>query len=144
MPAVKPYNEHEVGKVAQTNYAVLEQLFDLDVGQALRNQLFGAASEANLQALLEAPPWKIVIPPGVRIMVVDIENARTKTFRPATKNDGEPDIDPREDFYVLVLPPVPRREAANPDATPRSIHVSKETHAWSSAWYHAITDGYGM
>jgi len=143
MPAVKPYDEHEVGAVAQSNYEVLEKLFDLEattVGQALRQQLFDQTNEANLRAVLKIEPWKIVVPDDVRLMVVDIENARTLTFRPASKKPGEPDIDPSEKFYVLVLPPVPR----NRKTADSSRKDYKEAQAWAEAWYHATTDGHGM
>jgi len=143
MPAVKPYDEHKVGEVAKTNYEVLETLFDLDdppEGKALRQQLFDQTSEASLRAVLNTAPWKIVVPDDVRLMVVDIENARTLTFRPASKKPGEPDIDPSEKFYVLVLPPVPlNRKTADP-----SRKDYKEAQAWAEAWYHATTDGHGM
>lgn len=126
----KPYDEDEVGEVVQTNYEFLETLFDARKGAKLRRQLWGQANEARLRAFLRTKG--IVVPAGVRIMLVDIENARTKVQPPA--------IDPKKDsFYVLVLPPMPRRKTKDP--TKKDY---KEMQAWKSAWYHASNDGYGM
>jgi len=120
----KPYAEYNVGATIQTNYAFLEELWG-ERGPALREELFARPSEASLRSLLGA--WSITIADDVRIMLVDIESARVKThgnINPAT-----------ESFYVLVLPPVPRRE---------SEEIYKEMQAWTGAYYHAGSDGYGM
>ena len=61
-------------------------------------------------------------------MIVDIETATTKVY--------DPPIDPKKmDFYIMVLPPVPRRHVEG---------VYKDEQAWWSAHYHASNDGYGM
>lgn len=121
----KPYDETKVGEVVQQNYRFLEKLFDAQQHQALRNRLFECADEAALRLELGKEGIQVAAP--VRIMLVDIENARTKTY-------GGP-IQPTDDWYVLVLPPVPRREPGD---------VYKEMQAWSGASYHASSDGYGM
>jgi hypothetical protein len=76
--------------------------------------------------------WSIGIPDDVRIMLVDIEAAAKKEYPPAI-------VPGTDKFYVLILPPVPRREKGNP-----GDDAYKEMQAWNSAWYHAINDGYGM
>jgi hypothetical protein len=121
----KPHDEAKVGQVVQTNYQFLEKLFDTKEHQALRNRLFDCADEAALRLELSTEGLQVVAP--IRILLVDIENARTKTH-------GGP-IKPTEDWYVLVLPPVPRRELEN---------VYKRMQAWSGANYHASSDSYGM
>lgn len=125
----KSYDEYQVGAATQRNYAFLEELWSAR-GPALRDQLFSQGSEASLRALLGA--WNIPIPDDVRIMLVDIEGAKTKVHSPAI-------IPSSDKFYVLILPPVPRREENKP-----GNDVYKEMQAWNSAWYHAINDGYGM
>ncbi|MGA7490609.1 MAG: hypothetical protein WBW74_27115, partial [Xanthobacteraceae bacterium] len=68
---------------------------------------------------------------GARIMLVDIENARTKTYGPIDAVN--------ENFYLLTLPPVPRRPTSQ-----SSKEDYKSMQAWEGAWHHAIVDGYGM
>jgi hypothetical protein len=122
----KPYDEERIGDHLQANYVFLEKLFDGRDGRELRRELW-ELDEGALRERINAE-LKLKIPRDVRIMLVDIENARAKP---------EPgDINPRtESFYVVVLPPVPRRERG---------HTYKEMAAWEGAWHHAIVDGYGM
>ena len=51
-----------------------------------------------------------------------------------------PAINPADDFYVLVLPPVPNNK---PTADPTKKDY-REDQAWEGAWHHATVDGYGM
>jgi hypothetical protein len=143
MPAFKPYDEANVGKVVDTNYKFLNHLWSEEKlwgpsGQerTLRDHLFALSDEAALRAELALQGIKVDPPGGsqtpVRIMLVDIENARTKTYGTAI-NAGS-DL-----FYVLVLPPKLRRQTEDP-----SKEDYKRMQAWSGAWYHASNDGYGM
>jgi hypothetical protein len=121
----KKYDEEKVGEVLQANYEFLEKLFGTD-HKTLRDELFAFEDEEELRARLadEGIPTE----KGVRIMLVDIEFARCKVC-------GDPINKSQEDWYVLVLPPKPRRSTS-------AVH--KEAMAWKSAWYHASNDGYGM
>jgi hypothetical protein len=120
----KPYDEKKVGDQLQANYVFLEKLFGTQQ-KAFRDRFFRCATEAKLRSALSRE--KIKVPSDVRIMLVDVEFARMKTFG---------SVNPRRDkFYILVMPPVPRRERTED---------YKEMQAWQGAWYHAIVDGYGM
>ena len=125
----KPYDETKIGDQVQKNYAFLEELFGPG-HQAFRQTLWNA-DDATLRNTLRTR-LGIDVPLTTRIMIVDIENARVK---PASG-----DIDPnKDDFYVMVLAPVPRR--ATTDPTKKDY---KEMQAWEGAWHHAIVDSYGM
>ena len=66
--------------------------------------MFAHATEAALRAALNTEG--IPVPANLKIMLVDIEYARTKTFgtiNPAT-----------DDYYTLILPPIPRRQTSEP------------------------------
>ena len=120
----KPYDEHKVGKQLQTNYAFLERLFG-PRQKAFRDRFFNCKNETALRRALGRAGVKVT--PGVRIMILDVEYARTKSFGV---------INPRRDnFYILVMPPVPRRKKSED---------YKDSQAWEGAWYHAIVDSYGM
>src|SRR5262245_19042361 len=127
----KPYNAADVKEQLGVNYDFTAKLFG--PGQkAFRDKFFACATEAELRDLLREN--KIEVAADVRIMLVDIENARSKTIGP---------IDARnEKFYALVMAPVPRgdgRPAANPPGVdPGYIDMQ----AWENAWYHAVVDGY--
>ncbi len=129
----KPYDPADVKNQLGHNYDFTAKLFGQGQ-QAFRNTFFNCTTEAALRALLLAE--KITVAADVRIMLVDVENARSKTFGPIDASN--------EKFYVLVMAPVPRgdgRPAANPPAVdPGYIDMQ----AWENAWYHAIVDGYGM
>jgi hypothetical protein len=126
MPPKKDYDETKVGATLQGIYALSEILFDPKSQKTFRDQFFDlAATEDTARELLG--PYGIVVAPGVKIMVVDIENARTRTF-------GTIDA-VKDDFYVFVMPPVPRRSTTKD---------YKDSQAWEGAWYHSIVDGYGM
>jgi hypothetical protein len=127
----KPYYGAKIGQQVQTNYEFIEKLFDQKGQQAFRDSLFAHSTEAALRAALAT--LGVNVHAGVRLMVVDIQYARTKTYPPT--------IDPKkDDFYVLILPPVPMNK---PTADPnRTDYI--EDQAWEGAWHHAIVDGYGM
>lgn len=119
----KPYDEHQVGKQLQTNYAFLEKLFG-PKQKAFRDRFFRCKSEAALRRALRREGVRVAA--GVKTMIVDVENARVKSFG----------INPRRDnFYILVMAPVPRRKKSED---------YRDSQAWEGAWYHAIVDGYGM
>jgi hypothetical protein len=129
MPPKKYHDPNTVGDQVQNNFAILSKLFD-DVGQkAFRDKLFSYATEAELRAALQAEGVPVL--PDVRLMLVDIENARTKTYGPIDAAN--------EDFYILTLAPVPRRPTSEP-----SKADYKRMQAWEGAWHHAIVDGYGI
>jgi hypothetical protein len=129
MPPAKYWDPLKVGEQVQANYAILTKLFDNGQGKQLRDQLFAYATEPELRQALK--DMGVPLLENVRLMLVDIENARTKTF-------GAIDA-ANENFYVLTLPPVPRRPTADPG---KQDH--KRSQAWEGAWHHAIVDGYGM
>ncbi len=120
----KPYDEDKVGQQVQMNYKFIDKLFGR--GQkAFRDRFFRCRTEAALRRALKREG--VNVRPGVRLMILDVENARTKVFGT---------INPRRDnFYVMVMPPVPRR---------RKSEDYKDSQAWEGAWYHAIVDSYGM
>jgi hypothetical protein len=122
----KPDLSRVIGTVTQQNYEFLKELWGSN-GPALRDMLVSAAKQDELRDLLVG--WNIYVDSFVKVMIVDIENARTHT--------PEGPIDPMVDkFYVLVLPPVPRKHPKEP-----GYGMSQ---GWSTAYYHAITDSYGM
>jgi hypothetical protein len=134
---VKQYEDANVGNVVQINFAFLEHLWEEkplwgEPGKrlTLRDHLFGLQNTEELRTALALE--RIYVDEGVRIMVVDIENARTNSYGPDIKPE-------REQFYVLVLPPALRRETKDPTKEDY-LHMQ----AWSGAWYHATSDGYGM
>lgn len=131
----KPYNANLIGVTTQHLYGFLQELFG-NQGQALRDQLMHANDENQLRIMLGN--WGILIPANVnglplRIMMVDIQNART--WQDRNQNPIKPNTDY---FYLLTLPPVP----SNPNYAGQPGY--KDMQAWESAWYHAIVDGYGM
>ena len=123
----KPYPNGAVGTQAQANFELLQKLFSAASGQTTRDSLFACASEEALRTTLGAAG--ITIPAPIRIILVDVENARMKDFGAAR---GAPT---NEDFYMLVLPPVPRRSG-----DPKYV----EAQTWEAAWHHAVVEGYGM
>jgi hypothetical protein len=125
MPPVKYFDQMLVGKQVQANYAVLQKLFDDNLQQGFRDTLFAYPTEAALRAALIAEG--IPVTGTLRIMLVDIEYARTKTYGPINAAT--------EDFYLLVLPPVPRRQTSP---------GYKDMQTWEGAWHHAIVDSYGI
>jgi hypothetical protein len=121
----KPEYADRIGSVAQTNFVFLRKLWDPATGPQLRQQFIGANSQEALRALLTE--HKIEFKANTRILVVDLENAKTNKL----------DVDlGATNFYTLVLPPTPQRHPTEP-------HY-KEMQAWSAAYYHAINDSYGM
>ena len=87
-------------------------------------------SDADLTT--ELAEYGLVIPPGVRIVLVDLETARLHYNGPTL--DTTPVTG--DTFYQLVMPPVPRRHPGNAEY--------KHDQQWEDAWYHAIVDSYGM
>src|SRR5262249_44211876 len=129
MPPAKYWDPTKVGEQVQHNYAFISKLFD-DVGQkAFRDKLFAYPTEQDLRTALIAEGIPLL--DGVRLMMVDIENARTKTFGPIDAAN--------ENFYLLTLPPVPRRPTTDPGG-----QDYKRMQTWEGAWHPAIVDGYGM
>jgi hypothetical protein len=120
----KPDYGEKIGEYTQHNYNFLKELWGAN-GMALRDTLINDRDEGRLRALLAE--WHIYVADNVRIMIVDVERAKTNSF----VNNGE-----TEDFYLLVLPPAPRRH-------PQEAGY-KKMQGWASAYYHAITDSYGM
>jgi hypothetical protein len=74
---------------------------------------------------------------NIRIVIVDIENARMASYKqkkvlPVPQDFGREEIHPTDWFYLLVMPPVPRNSER------------KDVQTYESAWHHAIVDSYGM
>ncbi|MGB8433408.1 MAG: hypothetical protein WCE38_04010 [Burkholderiales bacterium] len=122
-PTKKDYTGNE-GAVSQEYYAFLMNKLWKPNGRQLRDQLI-AASQGQLKEIFTAN--NIPFDPNVKILVVDLETARTNGFEanPSPLN-----------FYTFVLPPEPRRNSDEP-------HY-KAMQAWATAYYHAINDSYGM
>jgi hypothetical protein len=137
MPATKPnYDEEGVGTNAQINSVFLKQLWDPDNGSAFRSRLLNARDEKTLRDLLDANDIKIR-PDTVRIVVFDVESAKVQIYRRPQDNPNEPPrIDTgNENFYVLVLPPSPKR---HDNTGYRNMQRS------AAAYYHAVNESYGM
>jgi hypothetical protein len=123
----KPFDPALVGKEVQKYKVILDRLFDNAGHQALRDTLYNCADETALRDAFKTQ-LDIDIAADVRIMLIDVENARWKSF--------DPQIDPKKDkFYVYILPPIPRRS---------TVAEYKTMQAWEGAWYHAMVDSYGM
>jgi len=118
------YQPGQVGKAVQANYDFLNQLFGANE-KKFRDALFNCADENAARKMLADNG--LTVPPPIRIMLVDIQYARTKTW-------GKIDTD-SEEWYVLVMAPKPQRKV-NADYV--------DMQAWAAAWYHASNDGYGM
>jgi hypothetical protein len=125
MPLQKPDYSDQVGKVTQGNFEFLMNKLWTDSGSALRNKFVSAESEGELRALFNE--FNIPVEANVRLAVFDPESMKLKSF---VNNPAQ------EPFYVLVLPPRPRRHAGNKPYT--------EMQGWTAAHYHTINDSYGM
>jgi hypothetical protein len=115
-----------VGQEAQEFYHLLEAIYDED--KPARKDIIASAekSEGDLRNYMKKE-WQIEIPGDLRILVVDIQNARMIHHVPA--------IDPtKHSFYVMVIPPPIRIKDDN----------YRHWQALSGAWFHAINDGWGM
>jgi hypothetical protein len=130
----KDYDDDKVGATVQINYEFLEHLWEEKVEwprgadkktQTLRQHLLSFDDEAALRTALEKEGISIEKPVG--IVLVDIESATMKKFPPK--------LEATHDFYVLVLPPKLSRSRE---------HSYMEAQAWRGAYYHALSDGYGM
>jgi hypothetical protein len=123
------WDEKSVGQNTQNIYNFLDKLWSDQPppsGRTLRDELRAITSEADLKYFVNANIG-IKIPEDVRLVLVDIEDAKTTRYR-----DIDPSLHP---FYVLVIPPTPRRKESED---------YKDGQAWSEAWFHATTDGWGM
>jgi hypothetical protein len=126
MPPWKSYY-NPIGLTVENLHEFCEKLFGNNQ-RAFRDSFFNLNNEDQLRNLLNTN--KIFIPlvddqgAPLRIMLVDVENARTKVYPPPIDPDTMP-------FYLLVMPPVPRT-------------YDPQMQNWESSWYHAIVDGFGM
>jgi hypothetical protein len=123
------WDETSVGESAQNIYNFLDKLWGnkpQPSGKTLRDELRAIMSEPDLKYFVKGNIG-INIPEDVRLILVDIEDAKTTRYR-----DTDPSLHP---FYVLVIPPTPRRYDSK---------EYKEGQALSVAWFHATTDGWGM
>ena len=77
MPPAKYWDPLKVGDQVQKNYDLLTTLFDTVQGKQLRDKLFAYATEQELREELQR--MGVPLLDDVRVMLVDIENARTKT-----------------------------------------------------------------
>jgi hypothetical protein len=119
---------HKILEYTQINAQFLKKLWGPE-GDALRTKLIDTTDQDQLRGLLAENG--IPVDPGVRILIVDILNAKANGF-----NAGAASVD----FYALVLPPSPRRSPAEPDAK----KLYDEMQTWFTAHYHAVNDSYGM
>jgi hypothetical protein len=121
----KPDYSDRIIDFTKSNFEFLKELWG-EGGAALRNEFLTSRDEPALRRLL-LQKAKIEIEATVRLVVVDILTTKTNSFV------TDPDT---QDFYVLVLPPKPRRNPG--DAR------YEELQGWTAAHYHAINDSYGM
>jgi hypothetical protein len=122
------WDDTYVGENAQNIYNFLENLWsdDPSISGPLRDALRKIESEADIRTFADAY-LHITIPAQVRVTLVDIQEAETKSY-------GK--INPeKEPFYVLVIPPKPSRSKTKD---------YKDAQVSSEAWFHATTDGWGM
>ena len=119
---------HKILDYTQSNSKFLKKLWGPE-GDTLRAKLIDTTDQDELRRILAEN--EIPVDPGVRILVVDILNAKANGF-----NAGAASVD----FYALVLPPSPRRSPAGADAK----KVYDEMQTWFAAHYHAVNDSYGM
>ena len=119
---------NKILEYTQINATFLKKLWGPE-GDALRTKLIDTTDQDELRRLLSENG--IPVDPGVRILIVDILNAKANGF-----NAGAASVD----FYALVLPPSPRRSPAAPDAK----QLYDEMQTWFTAHYHAVNDSYGM
>jgi hypothetical protein len=125
MPPWKPWDENEVGTYVQDNYEFVDRLFGPQ-GAAIRKKFWACTTETQLRKAIKDEA-KINVPASVRVGVFDVEAAALKVIKK---------IDPKtEDFYIMVMPPKPRR---------KNTADYKDGQAWEEAWFHAIVDGYGI
>lgn len=117
-------HERDITEI-QRNHAFITKLWDKKTGPALRDRLFAAKDLRRLKA--ELNDHGLVYPNDVQIILVDVENGRTKNFPKALDTNGR--------WYVIVLPPRPRRSKDKQYC---------EQIAWTEAAFHASNDGYGM
>jgi hypothetical protein len=129
MPPFKPpYAYSSLGDQVQLNYNFLERLFDPGTQEAFRKSFFDSKDEPHLRNMLRG--YDIDIPAPTRIVLVDLENAKWFVHDPKA-------FDPvSQDFYQLVMPPVPRKHPGSDEY--------KESQQYEDAWYHAVVDSYGM
>jgi hypothetical protein len=128
MPLKKPNYFDRVGQVEQVQFDFLvNKLWNQEgnMGQEIRQRFITAPSEAALRALFIE--FKIEVEADVRLAVFDVESAKVNSFVDNPSTDL---------FYVLVLPPRPRR---NTDNVPYTT-----MQGWTAAHYHTINDSYGM
>lgn len=128
MGATKKGSYFSAGEV---NYKFLEALWM--PGSVLRPTLMGAADVTALKQILAAHGIHVA---EEHVVVFDVESARKKDY---PKVAGA-EILEADDFYVLVLPPTPKKYKGSPEKD----EVYVEQQAWTAAYYHAHADSYGM
>jgi hypothetical protein len=118
-----------VGQSAQNIYNFLQKLWSdvSSISKPLRDALSNIESETDIRNFAKDNLY-ITIPKEVRLILVDIQESKTKPYNPQIN----PATDP---FYVLVIPPKPSRI---------NTKDYKDAQALSEAWFHATTDGWGM
>jgi hypothetical protein len=127
MPLSKPNYIEKVGTYEQIHFDFLmNHLWNPNgpSGPDLRGRLINANSEDALRGLLLT--GGIEFEETVRLAVFDVESTKIKSFV----------TDFSKPYYVLVLPPKPRR---NNDDAPYTM-----MQGWVAAHYHTINDSYGM
>jgi hypothetical protein len=129
MPPWKPWYDANLGDYVQSNYNVATHLFDPLTGTAFRQSFWACANENALRDKINGL-LNLGIPNHVRVGFFDVEAADQgcKFFAPPIDTAGD-------DFYIMILPSVPRRSNA-----PEYIN----DQAMEDAWFHAVVDGYGM
>jgi hypothetical protein len=130
MPPWKPWVSNLVGQYVQDNYSFMDQLFDPVGGAAFRQQFWDYPNEAALRVAINNY-LNLNLAHTVRVGFFDVEKPGARFF--------DPPIKPDEQWYVMVLPPMPRRNAGT-----AGYDQYVDSQEWEDAWYHAVVDSYGM
>jgi hypothetical protein len=128
MPPWKPWSPNHVGQYVQHNYAFMDQLFDPANGAAFRQAFWNYPNEDALRNAINSH-LHLNIPNTVRVGFFDVE-------RPAFHSFPPPINAATDNYYVMILPSMPRRKPGD--------NTYIEDQAWEDAWYHAVVDGFGM
>jgi hypothetical protein len=115
-----------IDEQSRINFAFIKKLWGPG-GEAVRNELFDQPSQKAIHDVLRAK-HSLDILDDVKIIMVDIESARTTSF--SEKINAKVDK-----TYYLVLPPKPTKSTD-------SGYIAMQTGL--EAYFHAANDGWGL
>jgi hypothetical protein len=130
-PDKPTYFEADIDTRARRIYEYLDSLWG-DDGPYLIENLLNLAQQSPqtaLKALLALPPLRLILPPNVDCVVIDL-----KTGRMATPPGADADTEGKQ-FYMLMLP-------AKPSGGPNDENYDsfKASQQWTEAFYHAVRE----